>query len=317
MAVWVGTGNALESVVGKTIDNLGEQAIVAGTHSVVGGALSIAQGGSFLEGFASAGLGSVGGFAGEGLGGSGADGFYIRTAMAATAGGIAAEITGGKFSNGTITAAFAHMYNDESHFFEAASAGLTVAGMAGVPLAGEILDAAVIVDPSSAWWEKGLSAVSLAANIFTAGLLPNAGPYLRAVGHLCSFEGSTEVETPYGRLAIKDLTPGEKVLARDEETGEMAFKAVMAKFLHPDPDRTLLTVRDRATGAVQTLTTTPNHPFYVAEAAIPELRLVANGGVARTGTNATGRWVDAGALKPKRSTADLGWRLCRRRLRHA
>jgi len=59
------------------------------THAVVGGALSVAQGGSFLEGFALAGLGSVG--------------LYVRTAFAATAGSLASEITGDKFANGAIT----------------------------------------------------------------------------------------------------------------------------------------------------------------------------------------------------------------------
>ncbi|WP_439544533.1 hypothetical protein, partial [Hyphomicrobium sp.] len=78
-------------------------------------ALSVAQGGSFMEGFASAGLGSVGGFAGEGIAGGGPDGFYVRTAFAASAGGLASEITGGKFSNGAITAGFAHMFNAEAH----------------------------------------------------------------------------------------------------------------------------------------------------------------------------------------------------------
>ncbi|WP_144061170.1 hypothetical protein [Hyphomicrobium denitrificans] len=42
------------------------------------------------------------------------DGFYVRTAFAATAGGLASEITGGKFSNGAITASFAHLFNDEN-----------------------------------------------------------------------------------------------------------------------------------------------------------------------------------------------------------
>ena len=73
------------------------------THAVVGGALSVAQGGSFLEGFALAGLGSVGGFAGAHIAGNGADGLYVRTAFAATAGSLASEITGDKFANGAIT----------------------------------------------------------------------------------------------------------------------------------------------------------------------------------------------------------------------
>jgi hypothetical protein len=41
------------------------------------------------------------------------DGLYARTAFAATAGGLASGLTGGKFSNGAITAAFAHLFNSE------------------------------------------------------------------------------------------------------------------------------------------------------------------------------------------------------------
>lgn len=115
VGTWQVAGGVLEDVVGKSIEGFAERAVVTGTHAAVGGALSVAQGGSFMEGFASAGLGSVGGFAGEGIAGGGPDGFYVRTAFAASAGGLASEITGGKFANGAITAAFAHMFNAEAH----------------------------------------------------------------------------------------------------------------------------------------------------------------------------------------------------------
>ena len=106
-----------------------------------------------------------------------------------------------------------------------------------------------------------------------------------------------EVETKRGRVAIKDLKPDDEVLARDDKTGQMAFKAIRGKFLNRDPNTARLVVRDRATGTTQTIVTTSNHPFYVAEAAIPELRLTANGGMAEVGTTATGRWVEAGRLE--------------------
>ena len=114
-----GTWDVVGSVLQNTLQGVGQfasQAVSTVTHAVVGGALSLAQGGSFLEGFASAGLGSVGGFAGADIAGNGADGFYVRTAFAATAGGLASEITGGKFANGAITASFAHLFNAESHY---------------------------------------------------------------------------------------------------------------------------------------------------------------------------------------------------------
>lgn len=114
MGTWDRVGDYLkEATLG--MDALSAQATSVGTHAVVGGALSVAQGGSFMEGFASAGIGSVAGFGAAGIGDD-AGGIYTRTAIAATAGGLASEITGGKFSNGAITAAFAHLYNYEQHF---------------------------------------------------------------------------------------------------------------------------------------------------------------------------------------------------------
>ncbi|CAA2142181.1 FG-GAP-like repeat-containing protein [Hyphomicrobium sp. ghe19] len=129
MNVWIGVGNFLHPIV--QAGGLAGQAISTVTHAVVGGALSVAQGGSFLEGFASAGLGSVGGFAGADLVGNSPDGLFVRTAFAATAGGLASEITGGKFSNGAITASFAHLYNDENigaKLWDDVAAGVQKAG---------------------------------------------------------------------------------------------------------------------------------------------------------------------------------------------
>ena len=62
----------------------------------VGGMMTMSQGGRFAHGFAAAGIGSFGG------GGSTPAGF-IRGAVL---GGIASEVTGGKFKNGAATAAF-------------------------------------------------------------------------------------------------------------------------------------------------------------------------------------------------------------------
>ena len=86
-------------------------------HGVVGGAISLAQGGRFIDGFvanavgAFAGVMSTGAFGPAGTGG--AQGFFGRVSTAAIAGGTAAELTGGKFANGALTAAFAQAYNAE------------------------------------------------------------------------------------------------------------------------------------------------------------------------------------------------------------
>jgi hypothetical protein len=75
-------------------------------HGVVGGALAVAQGGSFLHGFASNAIGAA-----TGIVSGYANNEILDTALVATTGGFAAMITGGKFANGAITAAFANLYN--------------------------------------------------------------------------------------------------------------------------------------------------------------------------------------------------------------
>ncbi len=77
MNVWTGVGDFLHPIV--QAGGLAGQAISTVTHAVVGGALSVAQGGSFLEGFASGGLGDVGSFAGFDIIGTGRD-VYARCA---------------------------------------------------------------------------------------------------------------------------------------------------------------------------------------------------------------------------------------------
>ena len=79
------------------------------------GALSVAQGGKFRQGF----IANVAGAAGDVLGGGlfpgkGAGARIGRTLVAAVAGGTASAITGGKFANGAAAAAIGHLFNRES-----------------------------------------------------------------------------------------------------------------------------------------------------------------------------------------------------------
>ncbi|WP_210210978.1 RHS repeat-associated core domain-containing protein [Rhodomicrobium lacus] len=81
-------------------------------HGTVNGALTVAQGGDFLQGFATGAIGKAGGLLAleSPLGSvSGEQGVFMRTVVAATAGGTAAIVTGGKFANGAVSAAFAHL----------------------------------------------------------------------------------------------------------------------------------------------------------------------------------------------------------------
>ncbi len=80
-------------------------------HGTVGGASSVAQGGSFQDGFRSAGFTQfaspvIGTMPGDAIG---------RTAAAAVVGGTASRLGGGKFANGAATGAFSRLFNDELH----------------------------------------------------------------------------------------------------------------------------------------------------------------------------------------------------------
>ena len=107
MAVWNNVGNILQgaSSLAKIL-----------VHGVVNGALRMAQGGSFLNGFAidAAGEGADVGMRDAGLYGvAGDEGKFLRTSIAGVAGGTASVLTGGKFANGAVSAAFAHLFNAE------------------------------------------------------------------------------------------------------------------------------------------------------------------------------------------------------------
>jgi len=78
-------------------------------HGVVGGALSVAQGGTFMDGFVANAIGGATGVLSEGT--AIGSNIYTDTALVALSGGLAAELTGGKFANGAITAAFANLFN--------------------------------------------------------------------------------------------------------------------------------------------------------------------------------------------------------------
>ncbi len=76
----------------------------------------MAQGGTFVDGFVANGVGAAAGIVtGDSPLGSvsGGEGVFFRTAIAAAAGGTASALTGGKFANGAVTAAMAHLFNAE------------------------------------------------------------------------------------------------------------------------------------------------------------------------------------------------------------
>jgi hypothetical protein len=80
------------------------------THAVVGGIISVAQGGKFGHGFFSAGFTKyAGGFIPQG---GGLGGIAVGTIASAVIGGTASVISGGKFANGAYTGAFQFLFNE-------------------------------------------------------------------------------------------------------------------------------------------------------------------------------------------------------------
>ncbi|WP_127533294.1 polymorphic toxin-type HINT domain-containing protein [Paenibacillus kobensis] len=73
------------------------------------------------------------------------------------------------------------------------------------------------------------------------------------------FTAGTKVQTDEGEKNIEDIEVGDKVLSKDEATGEVAYKEVTATFNHETDEIYKIHVGG------QTIESTFNHPFYVED----------------------------------------------------
>jgi hypothetical protein len=95
--VWTNVGATLRA------EGLAGNFVAKGlVHGVVGGALAVAQGGNFLQGFASNAIGAGTGLVSNNISGGAV---YLDSAIVGAAGGVASVLTGGKFAAGFVTAA--------------------------------------------------------------------------------------------------------------------------------------------------------------------------------------------------------------------
>lgn len=94
--------------IGSALTEWGLPKVLA--HGAAGGATNRLRGGSFREGFLSAGFSQLASPYIETF-----KDVYTRVAAAATIGGAASALGGGKFENGAVTAAFARLFNEEMH----------------------------------------------------------------------------------------------------------------------------------------------------------------------------------------------------------
>ena len=101
------------------------------------------------------------------------------------------------------------------------------------------------------------------------------------------------MRTLTGLVAIGALTLGTPVLAYNEATGQNEYDPITHIFKNEDPAITYLSIKDDKTGQTDNITTTPNHPFYLARATPPQPRPAPAGH-----PDLSSRWVGAGDLKP-------------------
>ncbi|MEZ5901343.1 MAG: hypothetical protein R3D51_17835 [Hyphomicrobiaceae bacterium] len=162
--VQIGAYSGIHQIIGGIADRPLSAAVKIGLHAVVGGAVSVAQGGSFetgaLTGAVAAGSSLL--MDSSGAMGHSGDGNpeYIaeRTAVAAVAGGTASVLSGGKFANGAITGAFAQLYNADAaalakaatrgfavRFTATAATAATIAAMDGPLPVGDIIGGGLLI----------------------------------------------------------------------------------------------------------------------------------------------------------------------------
>ena len=141
---------------------------------------------------------------------------------------------------------------------------------------GEFLD--TIIDVALIAYDLGDMAIngvndtnsaSLTANIAGAlipgatglGLAARAG---KAAKRSCCFVAGTQVLTEDGYKNIENVKLGEKLWAKDVETGEQDWKPVVKIF--NEPDRGIYEIKlEGKDGFIQKVEATDDHPFYVVD----------------------------------------------------
>ena len=73
------------------------------------------------------------------------------------------------------------------------------------------------------------------------------------------FIAGTLVQTADGYVPIEEIQAGDSVLAANPETSEQAVKTVVQTFVNETDELVHATVNG------ETITTTPEHPFYVPQ----------------------------------------------------
>jgi len=122
----------------------------------------------------------------------------------------------------------------------------------------------------------------------------------------CSFAGNTLVKTENGYQEIQYISAGsDRVWARDELTGRMGWRDVLAQYSNRYEETVHVTASD-SSGNRQTITSNRIHPYFarIAAGALNATSSVAfnpvmeSEGYVYVGDIADGAWIDAQYLKP-------------------
>jgi Pretoxin HINT domain len=119
-------------------------------------------------------------------------------------------------------------------------------------------DINTMLDPNSSLGDKGLVLLGFfppAKFIKTGTKISKATA--KVLAKCNCFTAGTKVLTDEGEKNIEDIEVGDKVLAKDEETGEQAYKEVVALHRNEKDTTYKLSVGN------QLIETTNNHPFWV------------------------------------------------------
>lgn len=124
------------------------------------------------------------------------------------------------------------------------------------------------------------------------------GGTCRIGARACSFHGDTLVYTARGMIPISDISVDtDYVWARDEPTGAMSWKPVIAHYSNRYEETVELTIQAQGAAETQTIRTNRIHPFFVLGAPnSPMTSVAANStewGVGALDGNQLGYWVPA------------------------
>ncbi len=195
-----------------------------------------AASGATRGGISAARLGRSGGPLGELSGGN----FMVRTAIAAAAGGTAAEIGGGSFENGAISAAYTYMFNHAAEkgaeiwitrmakteagygLIDGIQDGLSVLGL--VPFAGDVVDGinALIY---LARGQHAEAAMSAAAMVPFGGIVSTGLRLSKRVGKLFKAKFSRTPKSLMDQMVLDAAKQGKGVKIIDS-LGDPKFKGM-------------------------------------------------------------------------------------------